>query len=291
MAVFVAGAATTRFGRLSESYFELARSAARTALREARVAKPGHVFVSSQSPEELAGIANVAAAVCTELGLTGVPATRVETAPSSGGSAVEAAFFAIASGLVETALVVGVEKMTGVPTKGASASLAKMIHPSERRYGLTMPALAALSTRYVMETKGITREELSLAPIKAHAHASGNANAHFRNPVSASDVAKSPLVSDPLRVLDCAPISDGAAALVLSRARGMARILGIGHATDDLSLCGRQRTDALLSFAATRLASRRCAAMARRRPRDADVVEMHDAFSILEFTNPFDLGI
>ena len=291
MNVRIAGCGHTRFGRLREGFLDLARAAGREALDDAGVQAVDRVYVSAQAPEAFAGVANAAVAVATELGLAGVAATRVETAPSSGLSAVEAACHAIAAGQAQTALVVGAEKMTTLPTPRASAVLAAMIHPSERRYGLTMPALAALTTRAWMHARGLSREDLAAAPVKAHAHGARNPLAQFRRRVLVEDVLASPLVADPVRVLDCASMADGAAAVVLSARRGETRVAGLGHATDDLSLAGRTDPDALVSFRATRAAAARCARSARKSVRDVDVVEMHDAFAVLEFQNLVDLGL
>lgn len=291
MPVYVRGAGMTRVGRLADGFLDLARAAGREALADAGMRGVDHLFLATQTAEEFSETANVATAVGTELGLAGAAATRIESGPSSGASAVEAGFHAIAAGQAESALVLGVEKMSTLPTPRASALLSKMIHPSERRYGLTMPALAALTTRRWMHETRLTREQLALAPVKAHRHGAKNPRAQFQGALTVEEVLRSPVVASPLRVLDCAAMSDGAAGVVLSNAQGCARIRGIGHATDDLSLAGRQHPGALTSFRATRLAARRCSAMAKRGLKAADVVEMHDAFSVLELMNPVDLGL
>lgn len=290
----ILGSGHTRFGKRPESLLDLLDEAAREALAEARDPVIDHVFVGTQNPEEFADSANIASDVVTRLGLAPVAATRVETAPSSGSSAIECAVFAVRSGLVRNALVVAGEMMTHRSTGDVSAILAKMMDPRERQYGLTMPALTALMTRAAMDAWGLSREDLAAAPVKAHAHGARNPLAQFQRAVTVEEVLASPLVADPLRVFDCAPVSDGAAALVISADEGPVRIAGIGHATDVHTFTDRRTPGALTGFRATRVAADRAFATAASASgiarRDVDVMEMHDAFSILEFANLVDLG-
>ncbi|HVL47021.1 MAG TPA: hypothetical protein VM889_00520 [Candidatus Thermoplasmatota archaeon] len=292
MDVFLAGAGVARFGRREGSLADLAREAAAAALTDAglEAGDIDHLFVATQFPESLAGQANAAAWIAGAIGTVPAPATRIETAPSSGAAALHAAVAAVGAGLAERALVVGAETMTRVPTDVASRVLADMIDPRERRYGLTMPALVALMTRRAMRDHGVTREDLALAAVKAHAHGARNPDAQFRKPVSVEDVLRSPLVADPLRVFDCAPMSDGAAALLVTARPSRVRVAGLGQATDTLSLAERPGNDFLTGFRATRLAADQAFARAGWSRRDVDVLETHDAFTLLEITNLADLG-
>src|SRR5205807_2390224 len=133
-----------------------------------------------------------------------------------------------------SALVVGGERMTHLPTPRVSEIIGRSIDPYERSYGATMPALAGLITRALMARSGLSAREISQVAVKNHANAVRNPYAHFRAPVTLADVMASRLVADPLRLFHCCPISDGAAALVLTASRAAVRIAGIGQGADAL---------------------------------------------------------
>jgi len=287
---FIAGAGMTRFGRRAEPLETLVREAATAALKEAGVTQVDHVYFGLQNPEEFTGNANTCAHLLSALGLVPTPATRVESAPSTGSSALLAAVNAVRSGYADTVLVVGAEKMTSLSTAETSRVLAKMMDPRERRYGLSMPALAALSTRTYMQATGLTREALALAPVKAHAHGQRNPYAQFQKAITVEEVLASAPVADPLRVYDCAPVSDGAAALVLTSRRGPVRVAGVGQASDTYALLDRPDPEAFLRFRNTTWAAEKAFARSGLTQAQVDVVEMHDAFSWLEFMNLEDLG-
>ncbi len=279
----------TRFGRRERGLAELAVEAVEGLPRG--VGDVDHVLVAVQNPEELAGDGNVSTRVVTELGLVPTPATRIESGPSSGGSAFEAAVRFVQSGAVESVLVVAAERMTARSTPEVSRVLARMMDPRERAVGLTMPALAALTTRRVMHETGLSREVLAEAPVKAHGLAVRNPLAHFQREVTVGDVVGAPASPDPLPLYDGAPLSVGGAALLVARARGPVRVAGVGHATDRYALTDRRGSGVLGGFPATGEAARRAFAAGGPAPEDVDVAEVHDAFSILEITNLVDLGL
>jgi acetyl-CoA acetyltransferase len=215
------------------------------------------------------------------------PSMRIETASSTGAGVFHSAFYCVASGFYNNVLVVGGEKMTHIPTPRATGILAKVISPIERRYGATMPALAALVTRRYMHEFGLDRETLGLVAVKNHHNGSLNEYAHFQKDVPLEKVVASRMVSDPLRLYDCAPISDGAAACVLTSEKDDVKVSGLGHATDTLSL---QHRDTLTGFSATQRAAKKAYSMAKIEPRDVDVAEVHDAFTSFEIIDCEDLG-
>jgi acetyl-CoA C-acetyltransferase len=286
--VFVAGAGMTRIGRRSEPLRELMAEAGRAALTDAGVEAPDAIVVATMNPEEFVGDGNFASHVATHLGFAGVPALRIETATSSGAAAVYAGFAQIAAGLRRTVLVVGGEKMTHLATPRVSEIIGRSIDPYERTYGATMPALAGLVTRALMTRQGVTLREISQVAVKNHAHAMRNPFAHFRQAVGIEDVLESRIVADPLRLMHCCPISDGAAALVLTADRASVRIAGVGHGTDTLAV--RHRLE-LTSFAATRAAAREAYAMAGFGAERVDAAELHDAFTPFELISLEDLGL
>jgi acetyl-CoA C-acetyltransferase len=285
--VWVAGAAMTRFGRRSERLQDLIAEAALGALAAARVEAPDAIVVAAMNPEEFLGDGNFASNVTSHLGFASTPAIRVETATSSGAAAFYAGFAQIAAGLRRAVLVVAGEKMTHLDTPRVSEIIGRSIDPYERSYGTTMPALAALVTRALM-AHGTGAREIAQVAVKNHANALGNPYAHFRQAVTLDEVFESRMVADPLRLLHCCPISDGAAAVLLTGERGTVRVAGIGQGSDTLALRHR---DVITSFRATQAAAREAYAMAGFGPERVDVAELHDAFTPFELISLEDTGL
>ena len=282
--VNIASAACTRFGKRPETLVELLAEASSKALEGIEV---DALFVGAQNPEEFAGTGNLATGLADELALTPKPAVRIECASSSGAAVFEQAVMSVASGRYEKVLVAAGEKMTHLPTARLTGILAEVLSPIERSLGLTMAALAALAARAYMHRYGLTREELALVPVMSHQNAMNNPIAHLQKVISVQDVLESRMVADPLRMYDCSPVSDGAAAVVISRGAGAVNVLGIGHGTDHLAI--QHRADAC-SLRATKEAAARAFKAAKIGPKDIDVVEAHDAFSILELIDLEDIG-
>jgi acetyl-CoA acetyltransferase len=284
--VFVAGCGMTRFGKRDETLSDLVFEATKMAQEDSGIEDFDAVYVGSMNPDEFTGDGNISTVIADHLGIT-KPSLRIETASSTGAGVFHAAFFTVASGFYENVLVVGAEKMTHVPTPKATGILAKVISPIERRYGATMPALAALVTRRYMHEYGLDRKTLGLVAVKNHHNGSLNEFAHFQKEVALEKVVESRMVSDPLRLYDCAPISDGACACVLTSEKKEVRISGLGQATDTLSL---QHRDSLTGFSATQNAARKAYSVAKISPSDVDVAEVHDAFTSFEIIDTEDLG-
>jgi acetyl-CoA acetyltransferase len=286
--VWIAGVGMTRFGRRDESLPDLIAEAALPALRDAGIERPDALVVAAMNPEEFTGAGNYGSLINTYLGLAHVPTVRVETATSSGMAAVYAGFADIAAGLHRTVLVVGGEKMSHMPTPRVSEIIGRSIDPHERTYGTTMPALAGLITRAAMHSRGLTLREMAQVSVKNHANGARNPLAHFREPVTLEAVMQSRLVADPLRLYHCCPISDGAAAVVLTAEPAAVRIAGIGQGTDTMAL--RYRSE-LTSFRATQAAAQAAYAMAGFGPERVDLAELHDAFSPFELISLEDAGL
>jgi acetyl-CoA C-acetyltransferase len=198
---------------------------------------------------------------------------------------------AVASGKAQRALVVGCEKMTALAGEEATRALAALTAPEERALGLSMPALGALMAQRALDEGRCTREDMAQTSVEAHRWAAQNPRAHLRKPVTLEEVLASPIVAEPLRVLDCAPMSDGAAAVLLERARGPVRIAGLGHATDRLAYADRRGPDALTSFPASKAAAAMAYQDAGWRPAQVQYAEVHDAFSIVALCSVEDLGL
>ncbi len=298
--VNIIGAGMTSFGILDDSLIQLAGEAALRAMSDSQTLEHqfDHLVVGSQNPDEFVNRGHLSTLLADHLGIVPAGATRVETGPSSGGSAFETAFTMIASGHSNIVLVIGVEKMSEVDRGAASKIISKMIsYENEARYGATPSALAALVTRRYMHDFGLTRDELSLVPVKAHKNGAKNPLAHLQKEVTVEAVNKARVVADPLTLLDCCPTSDGAASVVLASDKIVrnlrisdqaVRILGVGHGTDYHAV---QHRLSLTSFGATVAAAEKAYSMAKVNPEDIDVCELHDAFSILELINMEDIGL
>ncbi|MEM2141893.1 MAG: thiolase domain-containing protein [Candidatus Thorarchaeota archaeon] len=297
--VYITGVGMTQFGTLPDSLVSMAHAAAVEAVRDsgAEGVKIDRLIVGTQNPDEFTGQGHASTLLADDLGLVPCGATRVESGPSSGSSAIEVAFALVASGLARSVLVIGVEKMSGVDRSVASRILAKMMsYENETRYGGTPASMAAMMARRYMHEYGLSRDDLSLIPVKAHRNGSKNPLAHFRSELTVDKVNTSRIVSYPLTVYDCCPTSDGAAAALVASKQfanevgaldRAVQIVGIGHATDFHAV---QHRDSLTSMAATVMASRDAFRMADLSPKDVDVCELHDAFSILELIDMEDIG-
>jgi acetyl-CoA C-acetyltransferase len=237
---------------------------------------------------------SVASALVDSLSLMPAAADRIENGPASGGSAIKNGFLAVASGYADIVLVVGGEKMREVIGPKATDIVAAMTHPkAEYIYGVTLPSLAGMFTRLYMEKYGVTREHLTMVAIKNQENGLLNPYAHIRMKITMEGVLKhpqahinSPVVADPLHLYDCCPVSDGAAAVLLTTEeiakelkKPLVTIDGVGQATDTHTI--QERSDPT-DLKAVTIASEKAFKMAGIKPKDVDVAELHDAFTILE---------
>ncbi len=297
--VAVIGVGMTPFGKhLNRSLIDLMLEASHKALMDADAldAPIDALYVGCMASGMLCGLQNTATLLADELGIKPQTVERIENSAASGASAILNAYLAVASGLYDIALVVGAEKMRHLPTSEATRAIASMTHPEgERPHGVTMPSLAAFLTRLYMKRYGLTREQLALVAVKNHRNALLNPYAHLRKEITVEDVLNSRVVAEPLRLFDCSPISDGAAALLLApleRALELTDkpvvIRGVGQAVDRVMMT--ERDDPLI-LKAVKEASRRALKRAGLSIDDVDVVELHDAFTILEIVESEDLGL
>jgi acetyl-CoA C-acetyltransferase len=289
--VYVAGVGMTKFGKSDLSLPQIMVEAASKAIVDARVSTIDYVFIGVMSVEEFTGESNFAALITDRLGLPGIPSSRVETASSTGSAVFESAFYAVASGYHRNVLIIAGEKMTHLPTARTTRILAEVIDQGERKYGASMPSLAAMITRRYQHDARLSDERLqsilSRVAIKNHYNGSLNPYAQFRKIITAEEYFGSRYVSTPLRTFDCAPITDGAVAVVLTLDKKPIRVSGLGHATDTLAVRHR---DSLTSFKSTRLAAWQAYNMAKLGPKDISFAEVHDAFTSFEIIGTEDLG-
>ncbi len=291
--IAVVGIGQTKSGEhWGSSLRDLAKEAGKAALQDAGL-NPQALFVGNMSAGRFAGQEHLGALVADTLGLR-VPSTRVEGACASGALAFRKACLAIASGRYDVAMALGVEKMTDLPTEEAVTSLmAAGDQEQEASVGLTFSGVFALIANLYMNRYKLSREELALIPVKNHKNGVNNPYAQFNFEVTVDDVLKSPLIADPLRLLDCSPISDGSAAVVLA-SEAFARqckdpvwVLASEQATDALALQNRKD---LCTLGSVVQASKEAYARAGLAPKDIDLVEAHDCFSIAELLAYEDLG-
>jgi acetyl-CoA acetyltransferase len=292
MDVYISGVGMTKFGRIKESLEKMMAEAAASALKNAGVDRVDAIYIGVMNVEEFVGDSNFATLLTDTIGLIGTPSTRVETASSTGAGAFEAGFYAVASGHMKDVLILAGEKMTHIPTAKATRILSEVIDRSERKYGATMPALAAMIAQRYAREYGLSLKKLqdilSRVAIKNHENGSLNPYAQFRKTITKDDYLKSQMVSFPLRLYDCAPITDGASAIVLTSRPGPVKVSGIGHSTDTSAV--RHRAS-LTSFNSTKEAAARAYAMAHVNPSDIQFAEVHDAFTPFEIIGTEDLGL
>ena len=213
--VYISDIGMTKFGRRKESLQTLMYEAYTQANTD-QEQKFDAIFVGCMNPDEFVGDSNFATLIVDYLGLHQTPSVRIDNAPASGSAAFEQAFFSVASGNYEKVLILAGEKMSTLPTTIATKILSKLIDRYERSNGATMPALAALVTRRYMHEYGLSREELAMAAVKNHHNGTLNPYAQFQKEITVKDVLKSKMIADPLRLYDCASISDGACAVILT---------------------------------------------------------------------------
>jgi acetyl-CoA C-acetyltransferase len=287
--VAVIGLGMMKWGELwDKSLRHLFVEAALNAIDDAGVDKIDAIYAGCMSSGLFVGQEHIGALLADYLGLAPIPSTRVESACASGGLAFRCGLLDVASGMNDIVLVGGVEKMTDVDGGGATYALATAADQEYEVYnGVTFPGLYAMMARAHMERYGTTRRQLSMVSVKNHENGSKNPNAQYRMKLTPDQVEKSVLIADPLTILDCSPITDGAAAVVicpLDMAKGAAkkavvRVAGSGHATDAMAL--HQRKD-ITWLGAVEKAAQDAYKMAGVKPDDIDLVEVHDCFSIAE---------
>lgn len=289
--IHVLGGGQTRFGELWEkSLQQLIEEAVYNALENSGVISTDidYVVIGNMVSGETAAQAHLGTFASSLLPHR-PPALRVEAACASGGLAVHTACALLESGRAQTILVVGAEKLTDVSGDMVTRAL---MHAADSEKdtpaGLTFPGIFALTAQAYMHRYNLKREQLSLVSAASHRAAIQNPFAQFRREIPAASISKSPLVADPLRLLDCSPISDGAAALVLSTKKTSGvRIAASQISSDYLSLADRE---SITSFLSTKKAFAAALKESNWDKQDIDVLECHDCFSIASLIHLEDMG-
>ncbi|MCI4358674.1 MAG: thiolase domain-containing protein [Thermoplasmata archaeon] len=293
---WVIGAATSRFGKLTETGREAASRVALQAVDSAGIdpKRIGYTFVSN-----CFGVAehqaHLGPLVNTALGIPEVPSATIESACSSSSAGLHEAYLHVASGLDDAVLVVGAERLSHLDTLRATSYFAMGAdYPFETRNGATFPGLYATLANAHQKRFGTRSEELGAVAVKNHANGARNPNAHFQKEISLSTYLASPVIASPLRLYDCCPFSDGASALVVAAREAFPRPpsepLVVRASVRSGSIADLHDRPDMTGLPASRVAGEKAFRMAKLLPNDIDFAEVHDCFTIAEVMALEDLG-
>jgi acetyl-CoA C-acetyltransferase len=296
---FIIATAATPFGRHPDrTLIDLAVAAGGEALETAGItaAAVDALYLGNFLGQSLQHQGVLASLVARRLGLATVPTTTVEGACASAGIALRHGVLAVRARAADVVLCIGAEHLTAVDVSTVTGGLAEATdQQTDGAAGLTFPGFFGLVAHAYRGRYGTTREQLAAVPVKNRRHGATNPLAMFREPVTTALVEQSRLIADPLRLYDCSPIADGAAAAVVTSAEAATtaseppiRVLACEQASGPTQIA---QIDDLTSFAATRAAAGRAYRAAKVGPGEIDVVELHDCFSIAEIVDSEDLGL
>ncbi len=287
--VAVIGVGMQKWGELwDRSLRDIFTESALLAIDDAGVDRVDAMYVGCMTSGLFVGQEHLGSLLADYLGVAPIPALRVETACASGGAAFRQAFLDVASGANDVVLAGGVEKMTDVDGAGATYALSTAADAEYEVYhGVTFPGLYAMIARRHMEEYGTTREQLAHVAVKNHANGAKNPLAQYPFEVTVEQVLNSIMIADPLTILDCSPITDGAAAAILCPADMAAelsdkppvKVLASAHATDTIALHSRRD---LTWLSAVERAGEIAYKATGVGPSDIDFAEVHDCFTIAE---------
>jgi len=285
--VVIAGIGQTIVGEHWEiGLRELAYAALQDAVRDSGGLKPQSLFVGNMLAPTLSNQAHVGALLVDYAGLTGIEAVTIEAAGASGGAALRQGYLAVASGMVDVALVIGVEKFTDKVGAGVEEALSTASDSDfEAVQGMTQTAQAALLMKRYIHEHNVPANGFAAFALTAHANGVANKNAMFRKAIKPETYSKAEMVSDPLNMFDMAPNADGAAALVLTRrellpsnfTNPLVKISGSGASSDTLALHDRKD---MLYFDTAQISAGKAMKQASVVLDDIDLFEYHDVFSI-----------
>lgn len=297
--VSIVSAGLSKFGKLEGLYArEIFAEAAKDAFNRCPNLDPKRdikaLFVGHMG-ESYEHQGHTGATVADWAGLMHIPATRTEAACASSGAALRAGIFAVLSGLCDTVMVGGVEKMTHRTTSEVTEYLAMASDfPFEQWHGITFPGLYALMATAHMHKYGTTEKQLAMVAVKNHSNGLLNPKAHMQKEVTLEKALSSRVIAWPLKLYDCSLITDGASCLIITKPEIAKRytdmpiqITGSGQASDSIGIYERESLTALV---ASKIASKQAYEMAGIKPEEVDVAEVHDCFTIAEIIAYEDLG-
>ncbi len=292
--VAIVGVGMTKFGELwDQNLRDIFAEAGLKAMENAGVDKIDSLYVGAMSSGLYNRQEHLSSVMADYIGQRGAAGARIESACSSAGQAVRIGYMDVASGMSDIVMVGGVEKMWDADD-GSMVLATAADQEYEAFHGITFPGLYAMIARAYMHQYGLTREELAQVPIKSHKHSVGNEFAQYPFEINMKTVLNSAMVADPLRLMDCSPITDGAAALILvplDQAKNFTdkpvKFKGIGAATGPIALHDHKD---LTKLDAVRLSAEKAYKMAGASPADISFTEVHDCFSIAEIVVAEELG-
>jgi acetyl-CoA C-acetyltransferase len=296
--VAVIGVGITKFGEhWDRSFRDLILEAGIKAIEDANLSgkEIEAIYGGTMASGYMIKQEHIGALIADYLGLNPIPSVRVEAACASGGLALREAYLAVAGGMYDIVVAGGVEKMTDLPTDEVATALGGAGDQEiELMQGITFPALYALIARRHMYEYGTTEEQMAAVAVKNHKNAAMNEYAQFQKEIKIDEVLSSKVVADPLKILDCSPITDGAAVVILANMEVAKKytdtpveIVASAHATDTIAL---QSRESLTSLKATKIAAQKAYRQAKVEPKDIKVCEVHDCFTIAEILAVEDLG-
>jgi acetyl-CoA C-acetyltransferase len=285
--VVIAGIGQTQVGEhWASNINDLAAEALRTALKDSGGLKPQALFVGNMFAPSLSNQAHLGALITSFTQLTGIEAMTVEAAGASGGAALRQGYLAVASGMVDVALVVGVEKFTDkIGSRVDEIVITESDADFEAIHGMTTTAQAAMLMKRYMYENEVPEHGFANFALTAHANGVANKNAMFRKAIKPETYSKAEMVSEPINMFDIAPNADGAAALVLTRRELLpsnaqnppVRIAGSAAASDTLALHDRKDT---MYFDTAQISAGKAMKQAGVVLDQIDFFEYHDVFSI-----------
>ena len=295
--VAVVGIGHSVFGdRRDANLAELAFEAIKPAIQDAGITQKDVGFVSVGTAGGWYEEFLPAVVISEYAGLTGAGLIRCEAACASGSSAVATAYQAVASGQTDIAMVVGVEKMTEVDILTSVELIGRAGYYlwEFHNFGMTFPAYYALHATAHTKKYGTSEEDLARVAVKNHKYGAMNPYAHFQRPIKVEDVLASRVIAWPLKIFDCCPVSDGAAAVILAsenKAKDLSDtpiwIRGLGVSSGTANISKREDYSSLRSAT---IAAERAYKAAKVDPSRLDVATVHDCFTIAELLAYEDLG-
>jgi len=298
--VSIVSAGLSKFGRLDGMYGrEIFAEAAKEAFERCPnldPAKDVEALFVGQMGESYEHQGHTGPTLADWTGLLPKPATRLESACASSGVALRIGIFAVLSGMHDIVLVGGVEKMTHRTTAEVTEFLAMASDfPFEQWNGITFPGLYALMATAHIHKYGTTEEQMAMVAVKNHNNGVLNPKAHMQKVVTLEKVMSSRVIAWPLKLYDCSLITDGASCLILTRpdlakkfTDTPVQIVGSGQASDAIGIYEREE---LTTMKAGKLAGHEAYKMAGVEPKDLDIAEVHDCFTIAEIIAYEDLGL
>ncbi|PLX67441.1 MAG: thiolase [Denitrovibrio sp.] len=287
MGVYLKAAGLSKFGKSDDKLIYKIREAIENM--DADLSEIEAVYLGLMNPEAFTGVGNIASYVTDKVGLSGVPSVRIETASSTGAAVFYLAYAAVRAGLYKSVLVLAAEKMTHLSTPKVTKIISEVIEPSERKTGASMPSLAAMCARRFAYDNNISENRftdvLAEVAIKSHHYGSLNPHAQFQKDITKEKYMNSKHVAEPLRLFDCSPISDGAAAVILTSEKTDITVAGVGQGTDKQALTKR---DIITRFTSTQKAAITAYNMAGFGPENINFAEVHDAFTPFEVVGLLD---